>query len=95
MVSLAKFEEIDSTIKLLSSTDEIPINEEESAKLNLLVEGDVKISGLNSETEEQSLFTLQPNSSNYLSFDGSYYGETFGMTTVEYSMMIRVEAVSS
>lgn len=94
-VSITGFDEVESSVKLLSSWEEAPTSEEESAKLNLLVDDLEKIKGLNNEVEQQRLFTLAPNSESFLSFSGKYYGQEMGATKVEYTMKLRFESVLS
>lgn len=93
-VSFSQFEEIESTVELLSSGSELPTTEEESAMLYLMVNNQVKISGLNGEVSEQTLFTLLPKASQDLSFAGFYFGQEIGVSKVEYSMKLKFEAIS-
>lgn len=93
-VIFEKFEKVHSNVKLLSNTEKEPNKEENSAKLNLLIDNQPAIKGLNEATQSQEIKELAPQSATNISIDGQYYGKMSEKNIVEYKTKLKFKALA-
>ncbi|EGO6704992.1 hypothetical protein GP420_002290 [Enterococcus faecalis] len=90
-ITLESFMKVDSDIKLLGE-DEGATNEE-SARLNLLVDGEPIIKGLNELVSNRDIKSLAPKQTALLGIDGIYYGDKSNKHIVEYKTKLKFKAI--
>lgn len=93
-VVFEKFEKVQSNVKLLSNMEKEPSKEENSAKLNLLIDNQPAIKGLNETTQSQGIKELAPKSATNLSIDGQYYGKMSEKNIVQYKTKLKFKALA-
>ncbi|HDT7284526.1 TPA: hypothetical protein RDU37_001594 [Enterococcus faecalis] len=93
-VIFEKFEKVHSNVKLLSNTEKEPAKEENSAKLNLLIDNQPAIKGLNETTQSQGIKALAPQSTTTISIDGQYYGKMSEKNIMEYKTKLKFKALA-
>ncbi|EGO8312467.1 hypothetical protein E3O82_002453 [Enterococcus faecalis] len=90
-ITLESFMKVDSDIKLLGEDEEV--TNEESAKLNLLVDGEPIIKGLNELVSNRDINSLAPKQTVLLGIDGIYYGDKSNKHIVEYKTKLKFKAI--
>lgn len=91
-LNLEEFTKEKSDITLLDDGDEIPTGTNNSAKLNLLVDSNPVIKGLNEKIKDKNITHLTPEQSIGLSINGEYFGSMEEKHIVDYKMKIKVKA---
>ncbi|MGH1747441.1 hypothetical protein [Enterococcus entomosocium] len=92
-VSLDSFREVKTSVKLLGE-NETPDETKDSARLNLLINDETKIKGLNEAKFNISLADLEPENTATMGINGEYYARTSQINIVEYNTKLKFKAVS-
>ncbi|HGM4083180.1 TPA: adhesive domain-containing protein [Listeria monocytogenes] len=92
-VSLEYFQEVNSSVQLLGET-EGPDEKIDSARLNLLINDEPKIKGLNDLKSNIPLVDLEPKSSATMGISGEYFAKTSNINIVEYKTALKFKAIS-
>ncbi|HHD1571927.1 TPA: hypothetical protein ACN1ND_002439 [Enterococcus faecalis] len=92
-VSLESFREVKTSVKLLGE-NEAPDETKDSARLNLLINDEPKIKGLNETKRNISLVDIEPENTANMGIDGEYYAKTSKINIVEYKTILKFKAVS-
>ncbi|HBI6208344.1 TPA: hypothetical protein K8G88_000594 [Listeria monocytogenes] len=92
-ITLETFGKVKSDVKLLGEEESEPSSKEKSAKLNLLVNGELLIKGLNESIVNREITNLTPNSVVNLSIDGNYFGDETEKNIVEYNTKLKFKSI--
>lgn len=92
-VSLDSFTRVNSGVRLLSNGDE-PDKKIDSARLNLLIDDEAKISGLNEAIFDTPLANIEPKGIIRLKIEGNYYNKTSKINIVEYQTKLKFRAIA-
>ncbi|HFK2761777.1 TPA: BspA family leucine-rich repeat surface protein [Enterococcus faecalis] len=92
-VSLESFQGSSTSVKLLGE-NEAPDETKDSARLNLLINDESKIKGLNEAKFNISLADLEPENTATMGINGEYYARTSQIHIVEYNTKLKFKAVS-
>lgn len=92
-VSLDSFREIKTSVKLLGE-NETPDETKDSARLNLLINDETKIKGLNGAKFNIPLADIEPENTATMGINGEYYAKTSQINIVEYNTILKFKAVS-
>ncbi|MDA3973007.1 L-type lectin-domain containing protein [Enterococcus thailandicus] len=92
-VSLDSFNRVRSAVRLLSNGDE-PDKKIDSARLNLLIDDEPLINGLNETIFDTQLADIEPEGKIRLELAGEYYNKTSKTNIVEYQTKLKFRAIS-
>lgn len=92
-VSLDSFTRVNSGVRLLSYGDK-PDKKIDSARLNLLIDDEAKISGLNEAIFDTPLANIEPKGIIRLKIEGNYYNKTSKINIVEYQTKLKFRAIA-
>ncbi|EOC9190088.1 hypothetical protein ACJB9C_002205 [Listeria monocytogenes] len=92
-VSLESFQGDSASVKLLGE-NEAPDDTKDSARLNLLINDEPKIKGLNETKRNISLVDIEPENTATMGINGEYYARTSQINIVEYNTKLKFKAVS-
>lgn len=92
-VSLESFQGSSTSVKLLGENED-PDETKDSARLNLLINDESKIKGLNEAKFNISLADLEPENTATMGINGEYYARTSQIHIVEYNTKLKFKAVS-
>ena len=91
-VILEDFVKVQSDVTLLGPDDPEPTKETKSAKLNLLVNEQLAIPGMNEDTAEQAIGVVQPQGELQLALNGQYFGPKTETQLVNYQTKLKFKA---
>ena len=92
-VSLDSFHRVSTTVRLLGENEE-PDTKLDSARLNLLINNEPKIKGLNEAKFDILLADIEPQNTATIGINGEYYAKTSQINIVEYSTILKFKAIS-
>lgn len=91
-VSLESFREVKTAVKLLEE-NEAPDEAKDSARLNLLINDEPKIKGLNEKKIDISLADIEPEDTAKMGINGEYYAKTSQINIVKYNTILKFKAI--
>lgn len=92
-VILGSFSKVNSSVLLLENGEE-PHKEEDSARLDLVINDEIKIKGLNEISSNVSLAKIEPEDTINIGISGKYYDKTQNINKVEYNTILKFKAIS-
>lgn len=93
-VVLEKFEKVESNVELLGENDDEPTTEKRSAKLNLLVDSETIIKGINDKVAARVISVISPVESVFLELDGQYFGSKNETNIIAYTIKLKFKVIA-